>query len=200
VYGNIVALAQTNIKRLLAYSSIGQAGFILLGVIAFGRDQQGISAMLFYLFTYGISIVGIFAVIAYLDGAGVDNDIDSYRGLSQRNPIAAATLSIGMVSLVGIPPLVGFFAKFFIFQAAVIAGYAWLVLIALTMTVVSAGYYLRVVKVVYVDQPSEDDDPLPRPAWTLTGAIAVCGLAMVGLGAAAQPLFALATGGGGQIH
>ncbi|HEV3123490.1 MAG TPA: NADH-quinone oxidoreductase subunit N [Candidatus Dormibacteraeota bacterium] len=200
VYGNVVALAQRDVKRLLAYSSIGQAGFILLGLLAFHQDQQGISAMLFYLFTYGISVVGVFAVVAYLDGAGMDSDLESYRGLSQRNPIAAATLGLGMVSLVGIPPLIGFFAKFFIFQAAVIAGYAWLVLIALTMTVVSAGYYLRVLKVVYVDPPADDDEPLDRPAWTLAGAIAVCGLAMVGLGAAAQPLFALATGGGGQIH
>ena len=200
VYGNMVALAQRNLKRLLAYSSIGQAGFILMGVLAFRLDQQGIAAMLFYLFTYGVTLAGVFAVVAYLDGLGVPADLDSYRGLSRRNPEAAAMLAVGMTSLVGIPPLIGFFAKLFVFQAAVIAGYAWLLLVALLMTVVSAAYYLRVVKVVYIDAPAEEAPRLRAPGGAVRAAVAVCGLATVFLGAAAQPLFALATGGGGQIH
>jgi NADH-quinone oxidoreductase subunit N len=105
-----------------------------------------------------------------------------------------------MVSLIGVPPLVGFFAKLFVFQAAVLAGYSWLLLIALVMTVVSAGYYLRVVKVVFVDPPAADATPIAAPAPALRGVIAMCGLAVVFLGAAVQPLYALATGGGGQLH
>lgn len=200
VYGNLVALAQRDLKRLLAYSSVGQAGFILLGLLAFRSADQGIAAMLFYLFTYGVTVAGIFAVVARLDGVGVGSTLDAYRGLSRRCPVEAATLAVGMVSLVGIPPLVGFFAKFFVFQAAVEAGYAWLVLVALVTTVISAGYYLRVVRVVYVDAPGDDPRPLPPAAWPVRAAVAVCGLATVFLGIAAQPLFALAAGAGGQIH
>jgi NADH-quinone oxidoreductase subunit N len=198
VWGNVVALAQRNIKRLLAYSSIGQAGFILMGLLAFRPEQQGIGAMLFYLFTYGITVVGIFAVVAYLDAAGVPAEIDAYRGLSRRSPLLAATLGLGMVSLVGIPPLVGFFSKFFVFQAAAIAGYAWLVLLAVFMTVVSAGYYLRVVRVLFVDAPAEDAPLLRPPPSALSGTVAACGLAMVFLGAAAEPLLHLATSGAAQ--
>ena len=200
VYGNLVALAQSNLRRLLAYSSIGHAGFILMGVLAFRLDQQGIAAMLFYLFTFGVTMAGIFAVLAHLDGLGVPADIDAYRGLSRRSPEAALMLAVGMVSLIGIPPLVGFFAKLFVFQAAVIAGYAWLLLVAIAMTVVSAGYYLRVVKVMYIDSPAEGTPPLRPVGLLLRSTIATCGLATVFLGAAAQPLFALATGGAGQIH
>lgn len=200
LYGNLVALAQQDIKRLLAYSSIGQAGFVLLGLLAFPPADQGIAAMLFYLFTYGVTVAGIFAVVAYLDGLGLGSDLDAYRGLSRRSPEAAAVLAVGMVSLVGVPPLIGFFAKLFVFQAAVEAGYAWLVVLALAATVISAGYYLKVVRVAYVDPPPDGAASLPLPAATVRLSMAICGLATVFLGAAAQPLFALAAGAAGQVH
>lgn len=200
VLGNLVALAQSNVRRLLAWSGIGQAGYVLMGLLAYHLDQQGVSAMLFYLFTYGVTVVGLFAVIGHLESRGVPASLDAYRGLSRRSPGAAVTLSLGMVSLIGVPPLVGFFAKLLVFQAAVLAGYAWLLLIALVMTVVSAGYYLRVVKVVLVDPPVDEAAAVAAPAPPLRGVIALGGLAVVFLGAAVQPLYALATGGGGQVH
>ena len=200
VLGNLVALVQTNVRRLLAWSGIAQSGYVLMGVLAYHLDQQGVSAMLFYLFTYGVTITGMFAVVGHLQSRGVPATLDAYRGLSRRSPGAAVTLALGMVSLIGVPPLVGFFAKLLVFQAAVLAGYAWLMLVALVMTVVSAGYYLRVVKVAFVDPPAEDAEPVAAPPTPLRAVIALSGLAVVALGAAVQPLYALATGGGGQIH
>src|SRR5438309_1405223 len=123
ILGNVVALAQSRMKRLLAYSSIGQAGFILVGVVAYPPDQQGVAAVLFYLFTYGIVVLGVFAAVAHVEGSGAGEEIDDYRGLSRRSPIAAAALAVGWVSLIGIPPTIGFFAKLFVFEAAVQAGY-----------------------------------------------------------------------------
>ncbi|TMC48600.1 MAG: NADH-quinone oxidoreductase subunit N [Chloroflexi bacterium] len=199
VLGNVVALAQSRMKRLLAYSSIGQAGFILVGVVAYPPDQQGVAAVLFYLFTYGIVVLGVFAAVAHVEGSGAGEEIDDYRGLSRRSPIAAAALAVGMVSLIGIPPTIGFFAKLFVFEAAVQAGYAWLVLLALAMTVVSAAYYLRVLRVMYVDAGDQDAAPLPWPPRVTLAAIAVGGLAALALGAAVQPLFALAGGAAGPL-
>jgi len=200
VYGNVVALAQTRMRRLLAYSSIGQAGFVLMGLLAWRSDQQGVGAALFYLFTYGITLVGAFAAVALVEAAGVGDNIDDYRGLSRRAPAAAAVLALAMVSLVGIPPLVGFFAKLFVFEAAVLAGYAWLLVIAVASTVISAGYYLRVLKVMFVDAPQgEEPTELPPADIPVRVAVVVCALATVALGAAAQPLLALAVGGSGQL-
>lgn len=199
VYGNLAALAQTRMRRLLGYSSIGQAGFLLLGVLAWHTDQQGIGATLFYLATYGITIVGAFAAVGVAEARGVGPLIADYRGLSRRSPVAASMFGVAMVSLIGIPPVIGFFAKLFVFEAAVTAGFAWLVVIAVVMTVVSAGYYLRVLRVVFIDAPDEGAEPIHESP-PLLAVLGVCLAATAFLGILTQPLLALATGGSNQLH
>ncbi|HET9052049.1 MAG TPA: NADH-quinone oxidoreductase subunit N [Candidatus Dormibacteraeota bacterium] len=197
VYGNLAALGQRRLRRLLGYSSIGQAGFILMGLL--GHGQDGVGASLFYLLTYGITVIGAFAAISAVEGGGVSDDLESYRGLSARSPLAAATLGVAMVSLIGVPPLVGFFAKLVVFQAAALTGWGWLVVLAVTATVVSAAYYLRVLRVIYIDAPAEGAEDLEPEPPILRGSLAAAAAATVFLGVLAQPLLHVATAGGGSL-
>ena len=155
--GNIVAIPQTNIKRMLAYSSIAQAGYLIIGIATMGlasaSSQLGQSSLLFFLTGYAVTNLGAFiAVIAISNKVGSDR-ISDYDGLSKRSPLLALALTLCLISLTGIPPTAGFMAKFYIFSSAVQHGLLWLVVIAVLNSVVSAYYYLRVVKVMWFNEP-----------------------------------------------
>jgi NADH-quinone oxidoreductase subunit N len=197
LYGNLAALSQHSLRRLLGLLVIGQVGFLLLGLL--GASRGGVAALAFALATGGVTIAGILAVLAGLDGA-LGDDVGDLRGLSRRSPLAAAMLGLGLVSLAGVPPLIGFFARLFLLQSAVLAGYAWLVLLALVTSVVGAVAVARLLLRMYVDLPDEGAPPLHLPGGVLRATVGLCAVATVALGIAAQPLFNLATGGAGSIH
>jgi NADH-quinone oxidoreductase subunit N len=154
--GNLVALAQTNVRRLLAYSAVAHAGYTLLGLVAGSRD--GFSATLFYAAIYAITLVGAFGVVAVVRSESGGDDIKNFSGLAARAPLLAGCMAIFMLSLAGIPPLAGFFGKFYLFSAALRAGgnfgLLWLVALALFGSFVSLYYYLIVLKAIFVDEPS----------------------------------------------
>ncbi len=151
--GNIIAIAQANLKRMLAYSTIAHMGYVLLGILAAG--DNGYSSALFYVITYAIMTLGSFGMILLLSRAGFEAEtIDDFKGLNQRSKWFAFMMLILMFSLAGIPPTAGFFAKLFVLQAALEAGYTWLVVVALLLAVIGAFYYLRIVKVMYMDAPA----------------------------------------------
>ncbi len=153
--GNIVALSQTNIKRMLAYSSIAHAGYALLGIIT--ANSEGISSMMNYLFIYAFMNIGAFAVIIMLRSEGIKGeDLSDYEGLSKTHPMAAALMLIFMFSLTGIPPTAGFIGKLYVFMAAINAGYTWLVIIAVIFSAISAYFYLRVVMYMYMRDPKAE--------------------------------------------
>jgi NADH-quinone oxidoreductase subunit N len=153
--GNLVALAQTNVRRLLAYSAVAHAGYTLLGLIAGGRN--GFSATLFYTTIYAIALVGAFGVVALVRRETGGDDFSNFSGLSSRSPLLAGCMAIFMLSLAGIPPLAGFFGKFYLFSVALRAGanhgLLWLVVLALFGSFISLYYYLIVLKVIFVDRP-----------------------------------------------
>ncbi len=150
--GNIVALSQTNIKRMLAYSSIAHAGYALLGIIV--ANNEGLASMMNYLMIYAFMNIGAFAVIIMLRSEGFKGDsIYDYEGLSKTHPWAAALMLIFMFSLTGIPPTAGFIGKLYIFMAAINAGYTWLVVVAVLFSAISAYFYLRIVMYMYMRDP-----------------------------------------------
>jgi NADH-quinone oxidoreductase subunit N len=157
VLGSFAAIAQTNIKRLMAYSSIGHMGFVLVGLAA--GNEQGVVGILVYLTIYLFMTIGTFGCILAMKRAGrMVEDIDSLAGLSKTNPLMALALAIFMFSMAGIPPLGGFFAKFFVFKAAIDAELYVLAVAGLLTSVVGAFYYLRIVKLMYFDESSEPFD------------------------------------------
>jgi NADH-quinone oxidoreductase subunit N len=157
VIGNLVALAQSNVRRLLAYSAVAHAGYTLLGLIAGGRD--GFSATLFYTTVYAFTLVGAFGVVALVRRETGDDDLQNFAGLWSRSPLLAGCMSIFMLSLAGLPPLAGFFGKFYLFSVALRAGanhgLLWLVALALFGSLVSLYYYLIVLKVIFTDQSDD---------------------------------------------
>jgi NADH-quinone oxidoreductase subunit N len=155
-FGNLLAIAQTNIKRMLAYSSIAHIGYMLLGIIAGPNSAEGYSAALFYITTYVLVAAGSFAIIAILSKSDVEFDqLDDYRGLNARNPWLAFMMFVLMFSMAGIPPTVGFFAKLGLLEALVEAHLVWLAGLALLFAIVGAYYYLRVVMLMYFEEPIE---------------------------------------------
>lgn len=162
VLGAFAAIAQSNIKRLMAYSSIGHVGYALIGVAA--GTVVGVYAVLVYLSIYLAMTIGTFGCILMMrrQGRYVER-IDDLAGLSRSRPLMALALAIFMFSLAGIPPLAGFFGKLYVFLAAVDAGLVWLAVIGVLTSVVGAFYYLRIVKLMYFDEAAEPFDPLPRP-------------------------------------
>jgi len=160
--GSILAIAQTDIKRMLAYSSIAHAGFILVGVTAAG--QQGMQAAMFYLATYAVMILGAFGVVMLVSVRGErSTSLASYAGLARRSPFLAAMLTLFLLSAAGIPPAGGFIAKVAVFSAAVRAGYWPLVLIAVIASVIAAFFYLRVIMLMYMQEPNEAMGIRPAP-------------------------------------
>ncbi len=199
VLGNVVALAQTSMKRLLAYSSIGQAGFIVIGLVV-GTDA-GYSSMLFYLIAYLMMNLGAFTcVILFALRTGTDQ-ISEYSGLYQKDPLLTLGLSICLLSLGGIPPLVGFFGKLYLFWAGWQAGAYGLVLLGLVMSVISIYYYIRVVKMMVVKEPQEMSEAVlnyPEGDWTNFGmqplrvGLVISLVATSVFGILSNPLFGLA--------
>jgi NADH-quinone oxidoreductase subunit N len=192
--GNVVALAQRNIKRLLAYSSIAQAGYTLIGVAAIQsgtlEGQQGaVASVAFYMFMYMFTNLLAFAVVVLFSEATGSETIADLAGLSRRSPWLAVAMTLALLSLAGIPPAAGFFGKFFLFNAAVQSGLTWLAIIGVLNAIVALYYYLVVIKIMYVDRSADEDNPIPvsRPyVW----AIAIAAVAVILLGTfAAQPLF-----------
>ena len=180
VVGSVLAIAQDDVKRLLAYSSIAHAGFVLVGVAA--GNQEGISGAMFYLVAYAAMILGAFGVVILVSRVGEQRtSLRSYRGLARRSPVLAGLLTIFLLSLAGIPPVAGFIAKVLVFQAAVDAGLEWLVIVAVLASVVAAFFYIRVLVLCYMQDP--DPQPAEAVAEGAPGfAVAVAAVVTVGLG------------------
>jgi len=154
--GNLLAIAQTNLKRMLAYSSIAHIGYTLLGIIAGPNSSQGYSAAMFYIATYVLVAAGAFAVIAIMSRDGVELDkLSDYRGLNARNPWLAFMMLLLLFSMAGVPPTVGFIAKLGLLEALVQANLVWLAVLALVFALIGAYYYLRVVMLMYFEEPDE---------------------------------------------
>ena len=155
--GNVIAIQQTNIKRMLGYSSIAQVGYIMVGLAAAGQSPAGIndgqSAVLFFLASYSLTNLGAFIAITAITSSTGSDQINDFSGMGKRSPLLALALTLGMISLIGLPPAAGFMAKFYIFSTAVQQGLLWLVVIAVINSVISAYYYLRVVKVMWMNPP-----------------------------------------------
>ncbi len=199
ILGNVVALAQTSMKRMLAYSSIAQAGFVMIGLIA-GTDA-GYSSMIFYLLVYlFMNLCAFSCVVLFSLRTGTDQ-ISEYSGLYQKDPLLTLGLSISLLSLGGIPPLAGFFGKIYLFWAGWQAGLYWLVLLGLITSVVSIYYYIRVVKMMVVKEPQEMSEVVknyPQVRWDLPGlrplqvGLVVTLIATTISGILSNPLFTLA--------
>jgi NADH-quinone oxidoreductase subunit N len=194
VLGNLAALAQSSVRRLLAYSAIAHAGYILLGLAFFSSTDDGAQAILYYIVTYGLTTIGAFGVVGVVERAGGSDKLDSFAGLQKRNPLLAAVLLILFLSLAGIPPLVGFWAKFNLFATVLNGGFdsrffhgplssllepqLALVALAIAMSAVSLYYYLQVLKRVYV-MPGTDESPIRVHPVTLIVLVAIAAAVLV---------------------
>jgi NADH-quinone oxidoreductase subunit N len=180
ILGTVVGVAQTNVKRMLAYSSIGHGGYLLVALLA-GNDV-GKGAVLFYLLTYAVTNIGAFGVIALLEQADRPNDhLRDYAGLWNRHPALAALMTIFLLSLGGFPPMAGFIAKWYVFSAAVKAGYTGLAIIGVLTSVVSVFFYLRIVVMMYMT-PSESSQPVPAVPRIAGAALVVSAILIFYLG------------------
>ncbi len=199
VVGNVTAIAQTNIKRMLAYSTISQMGFMLLGLLSGvfdgGSPQDAAysyGASMFYVVTYVLTTLGTFALVMLLSRSGFEaENIDDFKGLNQRSPWFALVMMVLLLSLAGVPPMVGFYAKLAVLQAALSAGHLWLVILAVLMSLVGAYYYLRVVKMMYFDEPV-DQAPIAAPIG-MRATLSLNGAAVVLLGVLPGPLMTACT-------
>lgn len=194
IVGNVTAIAQTNIKRMLAYSTISQMGFMLLGLssgVFEGSSPEAAaysySASMFYVMTYVLTTLGTFALVMLLARSGFEaENIEDFKGLNQRSPWFALVMMVLLLSLAGVPPMVGFYAKLAVLQAALAAGQLWLVILAVLMSLVGAYYYLRVVKMMYFDEPV-DNAPIVAPIG-MRVTLSLNGVAVVLLGILPGPL------------
>jgi NADH-quinone oxidoreductase subunit N len=180
IIGNVVAIVQTNIKRMLAYSSIAHAGYALIGIIVGG--ELGTMSLMLYLMVYALMNLGAFGVVILLRKGGLrGEEITDLTGLAKRNPLAAVIMLIFMFSLTGIPPTAGFVAKFYIFMGAVEAGMVWLAVVGVLLSAVSAYYYLRVVMVMYMREPSGEFDLATSPAMSVALVVTTLAVLIIGL-------------------
>ena len=194
--GNITAIAQTNLKRMLAYSTIAHMGFMLLALLSgvINRNLfsagEAYGAAMFYVVVYVLMALGAFGVVLLLSRAGFEADnLTDFKGLNQRSPWYAFMTLIVMFSLAGIPPTVGFYAKLAVLQSVLAAGHVWLAVVAVIFSLIGAFYYLRVVKLMYFDAP-EDSSPI-APAPDMQVLLSANGLAVLALGIVPQPLMGL---------
>ncbi len=183
--GNVGALPQTNIKRMLGYSSIAQAGYLMVGLAAMGvspaTDVLGRSGVLFFLASYAVANLGAFIAIIAISNK-LDSDlIQDYSGVSKRAPLLALALSLCLISLIGMPPAAGFMAKFYIFSGAVQHGLLWLIIIAVLNSVISAYYYLRVVKVMWFGEPASEEKMPSSGALRLALFLSCLGVLLLGI-------------------
>jgi len=194
--GAFAAIGQTNIKRLLAYSSIGNVGFALVGLAA--GSAEGIEGVVIYMLIYMIMTLGTFGcVIAMRRRDGPVEEIADLAGLARTNPAMAFVLAMLMFSLAGIPPLAGFFAKYFVFLAAIKADLVALAVIGVLLSVVSAYYYVRIVKVMYFDEPAEAFEPMPAEVKTV---IVIAGVFVIGFVVFARPIVLLAEAAAASLY
>jgi NADH:ubiquinone oxidoreductase subunit 2 (subunit N) len=197
--GNLIALRQTDIKRMLAYSSIAQAGYIIIGVICLSMDGQvaflGLNDTLFYLFAYLFTNLAVFSAVIAFESATGSSEISDYRGLVKRSPVIAGVLLIGLLSLAGIPGTGGFLAKFFVFGSAIqfqTTQTLVLAIVAVITSVVAAFYYLNVVRYMFFVKADEGAQPLSVPLGLKVG-LAVTALGILVVGIYPQPFMELAT-------
>ena len=179
VVGNLAAIAQTNIKRMLAYSTIGHMGFVLMGLLP--GTAEGYGAGMFYVIVYSLMSAAAFGMVILLSGRGVEAEkLDDFKGLNQRNAWYAAIMAMVMFSMAGVPVFVGFFAKWLVIKAALDAGLVWLAIVAVVFSVVGSFYYIRVVKLMYFDEPISET-PIDAPV-DFRAVISLNGIIMLGLG------------------
>jgi NADH-quinone oxidoreductase subunit N len=198
--GNVLALSQRNIKRLLAYSSVAQAGYALIGVAAIqSQTSQGVASVAFYLFMYTFTNLLAFGVVALFSDATGSDEIADLAGLNRRNSWMALAMTIALLSLGGIPPAAGFFGKFFLFNAAIEAHLEWLAIVGVLNAIVALYYYLVVIRVIYVDRSAADDQPivLTRTASWVLGVTAVVVIVLGTVGA--QVVFDWAVNGASSL-
>jgi NADH-quinone oxidoreductase subunit N len=177
--GNIAAIAQTNLKRMLAYSAISHMGFLLLGILS--GTSEGYAASMFYVVVYVLTTLGTFGVMLLLSRDGFEaENLDDYKGLNQRSPWYAAIMLLLMFSMAGVPPVVGFYAKLSVLWAVVEAGYVWLAVVAVMFSLIGAFYYLRIVKLMYFDAP-QDNSPIVSNS-PMRIVLSMNGLAVLGFG------------------
>jgi NADH-quinone oxidoreductase subunit N len=189
--GNVVAIAQSNIKRMLAYSTISHVGFLLLGLLA--GTAQGYSAAMFYTVVYALMAAGAFGVLVLLSRKGFDPErLEDLKGLNERDPWYAAMMALLMFSMAGVPPTVGFMAKLLVLEAVVRGDLTWLAIVAVVFSIVGAFYYLRVIKLMYFDKP-ETAQPLVADTGTRI-AVSLNGLLMLALGVYPAALLSLCQG------
>lgn len=188
--GNVVAIAQKNIKRMLAYSTISHVGFLLLGILT--GTMEGNSASMFYVLVYTLMSLGGFGMVILLSRHGFEADmLDDFRGLNDRSPWFAFIMLILMFSMAGVPPTVGFYAKLSVLRAVVDIGMVWLAVTAVIFSVIGAFYYLRIVKLMYFDR-AEDNTPLSSP-FDMNAILSINGLTVLALGIYPSALMALCT-------
>jgi NADH-quinone oxidoreductase subunit N len=186
--GNLVAIAQTNIKRMLAYSTISHVGFLMLGVLT--ASKSGYAASMFYTIVYALMSLGGFGVLLLLSRAGFEADnLDDFKGLNERNSWFAFIMLILLLSMAGMPPLLGFWAKWAVLSELVHSGFMWIALTAVIFSVIGAFYYLRVIKLMYFDKP-EDKSPLVAHT-DMQVALSINGLAILLIGLAPQSLLTI---------
>ncbi|NDJ54904.1 MAG: NADH-quinone oxidoreductase subunit N [Chloroflexi bacterium] len=183
--GNVLALVQSNVKRLLAYSSIAQAGYTLIGVVALNQSTFGVAAVAFYMFMYVLTNIAAFTVVIVVANQIGGDDSQDFAGLHRRAPGLALAMTLALLSLSGVPPLAGFFGKFFLFSAAVDAGYVWLAVIGVLNSIVALYYYLVLIKVMWVDQAVEEGPLSFSTASSLV--LWVTGAGMIIMGTVAGP-------------
>jgi NADH-quinone oxidoreductase subunit N len=186
--GNVIAIAQTSMKRMLAYSTISHVGFLLLGILA--GTEQGYSAAMFYAITYALMAIGGFAMIILLSRAGFEADqLDDFKGLNDRSPWFAFMMLILMFSMAGVPPTVGFYAKLSVLQAVIDINMVWLAIVAVAFSIIGAFYYIRVIKLMYFDKAASDEPLNANPDMQI--AVSVNGLLVLALGIFPGGLLAL---------
>jgi proton-translocating NADH-quinone oxidoreductase chain N len=189
--GNLAALPQHNVVRLLAYSSIAQSGYLLMGVAALEASDRGLPALVYYAIAYAAMNLAAFAVVLAVQREQHSVDLDAFRGLGRRHPWWTAALVVSFLSLLGLPPLAGFVGKLEVFRAAIDADQAWLAAIAVVNTVISLYYYLRVIAASVLEHPAMAKVP-SRPHSALTSVLAATAVATVAFGVGAEPLLRLA--------
>jgi NADH-quinone oxidoreductase subunit N len=188
--GAILAITQTDIKRMLAYSSIAQAGFILIGVIA--ASAAGLASSLFYLLAYGFTTIGAFAVVSMVrDGSGEATHLSKWVGLGRKSPLVAGVFALFMLSFAGIPLTSGFIAKFGVFAAGIEAGDTWLVIAGVVASLIAAFFYARVIVLMFFSEPTEDTASVVVPSAFTTIALAAGATLTLVLGIFPQPVIDL---------
>jgi NADH-quinone oxidoreductase subunit N len=182
VLGNLAAIVQSSVRRLLAYSAIAHAGYMLLGILT--HNGQGLSSLVYYAVTYALTAVGAFGVVAVVEQQTGGDKLANFAGLSRRAPILSFCMLIFMLSLAGIPPLAGFFGKFYLFTAVtgtdpVNLGSLWLVILAIAMSAVSLYYYIQVLKQIYVvPAPANPAVPVPGQSGPVISQVVLCLIAL----------------------